>query len=130
MSDVDKLLVGLHPAVVESYSKSSRTCRISIPVVMDGGSVFAEAEIQYPIGDKSWSDKPNNGEFSTEIEIHAGDKVWVQFIGGDFRYPVITGYRCTNVGNSEDWRRWHHKKIEVIGDEHIIVRAERIDLNP
>ena len=125
MGDVDRLLVGIHPAVVESYSKSSRTCRISIPGIMDGGSVFAEAEIQYPIGDKSWA-----GEFSTEIEILSGDHVWVQFIGGDFRYPVITGYRCTNVGNSEDWRRWHHKNVEIIGDEHIIIRAERIDLNP
>lgn len=126
----DKILVGPHPAEVVGYDVKTRTCRVMIPGITDGGLVELLAEIAYPIGDKSWGDKPKNGKYSTEIEIHPKDKVWVQFIGGDWRYPVITGFRCTNNGNSEDWRRWHHKNLEVIGDERVIIRAKRVDINP
>jgi hypothetical protein len=70
------------------------------------------AEIEYPLGDKSRS-----GANATEIEITAGDTVWIAFIGGDPRYPIVTGYRNPQAGNAVAWRRWHHKNIELIADE-------------
>ncbi len=134
------LMPGRYPAVVKSYDQARRTCRIEIPGLTDGADVFPEAEIEYPIGDKSRS-----GSNTTEIEITAGDAVWVSFIGGDPRYPIITGYRNPQSGNSADWRRIHHKNIELLGDgtirlavgsseiiitgDSIKVKAGRIDLN-
>jgi hypothetical protein len=108
------LLPGRYPAIVRSYDPSARQCRVEIPGITDGGDVFPLAEIEYPIGDKS-----RRGLHTTEIEILPGDTVWVAFIGGDPRYPIITGYRNPNINNSLDWRRWHHKNIEHIGDELI-----------
>lgn len=105
---------GKYPAIVRSYDQISRTCRIEIPGLTDGGDVFPVAEIEYPIGDKS-----RNGINETEIEIVAGDSVWIEFIGGDVRYPLITGYRNPEVGNSIDWRRFHHANIELIADEEL-----------
>ncbi|SET44266.1 hypothetical protein SAMN05216326_12725 [Nitrosomonas marina] len=102
---------GIYPGIVNSYNQERRTCRIEIPGLTDGGDVLPEAEIKYSIGDKS-----REGEFTTEIEILPGDTVWIEFIGGDSRYPVITGYRNPQAGNSIDWRRWHHKNIEAIAD--------------
>ena len=105
------LMPGRYPAIVKSYNQARRTCRIEIPGLTDGGDVLPEAEIEYPIGDKSRA-----GANTTEIEITPGDTVWVAFIGGDPRYPIITGYRNPQAGNSADWRRWHHANIELIAD--------------
>ncbi|WP_101102540.1 hypothetical protein [Macromonas bipunctata] len=112
------LMPGRYPAVVVSYDWQKRTCRIEIPGLTDGGDVMPEAEIEYPIGDKS-----RLGNYTTEIEIWPGDTVWVAFIGGDPRYPVITGYRNPRAGNSGDWRRWHHKNIELSADTNIVIQA-------
>lgn len=112
MSEDYGLFPGRYPAVVSSYDQNRRTCRVSIPGVTDGGDVLPEAEIEYPIGDKSRA-----GANTTEIEITPGDPVWIAFIGGDPRYPVITGYRNPQSGNSVDWRRWHHKNIELLADK-------------
>lgn len=112
------LMPGRYPAVVVSYDWQKRTCRIEIPGLTDGGDVMPEAEIEYPIGDKS-----RTGDYATEIEISPGDTVWVAFIGGDPRYPVITGYRNPHAGNSGDWRRWHHKNIELSADTNIVIQA-------
>lgn len=112
------LMPGRYPAVVKSYDPQKRTCRIEIPGLTDGGDVMPEAEIEYPIGDKS-----RLGNYTTEIEIWPGDTVWVAFIGGDPRYPVITGYRNPRAGNSGDWRRWHHKNIELSADTNIVIQA-------
>lgn len=103
------LMPGKYPAIVRSYDQGRRTCRIDIPGLTDGGSGLPEAEIEYSIGDKSRA-----GQFETEIEILAGDTVWIEFIGGDPRYPIITGYRNPQSGNSVDWRRWHHKNMELL----------------
>jgi hypothetical protein len=111
-------LAGRYPAIVNSYDAIRRTCRINIPGISSGGDINIEAEIEYPLGDKSRAVKWN-----TEIEILAGDAVWVDFIGGDPRYPVITGYRNPQLGNGSEWRRWHHKNIELNADKSMMVKA-------
>lgn len=114
MSGENGLLPGRYPAIVQSYDQARRTCRVQIPGITDGGDVMPEAEIEYAIGDKA-----REGQWATEIEILPGDTVWVAFIGGDPRYPVITGWRNPQTGNSADWRRWHHKNIELEAEEVI-----------
>jgi hypothetical protein len=133
-------MVGRYPAIVREYVQARRTCRVEIPGVTDGADVLPEAEIEYSIGDKS-----RLGKFETEIEILPGDTVWVAFVGGDSRYPIITGYRNPQAGNSADWRRWHHPNMEMLADgtmrlavgpseivltpAGIVIRGPRIDLN-
>ena len=121
------LMPGRYPAIVKSYNQARRTCRIEIPGLTDGGDVLPEAEIEYPIGDKS-----RVGTNTTEIEITPGDTVWVAFIGGDPRYPIITGYRNPQSGNSADWRRWHHANIELIADAEmrLVVGGTSVVITP
>lgn len=106
------LYPGKYPAIVREYLAESRTCRVEIPGITDGAEVLPIAEIEYPIGDKS-----KGGALATEIEILPGDTVWVEFIAGDPRYPLMTGWRNPGAGNSVDWRRWHHRNIEMLADE-------------
>ncbi len=121
------LMPGRYPAIVKTYNQARRTCRIEIPGLTDGGDVLPEAEIEYPIGDKSRA-----GANTTEIEITPGDTVWVAFIGGDPRYPIITGYRNPQSGNSADWRRWHYANIELIADAEmrLVVGGTSVVITP
>ena len=139
MSNIESMK-GWYPGVVKSYDQATRLCRVEIPGITDGGDVYPLAEILYPIGDKSRA-----GANSTEIEILPGDTVWIEFIGGDSRYPIITGYRNPQAGNSADWRRFHHANVELIADNEfritvgassivvtptgVTITADRIDLN-
>ncbi|WP_162019295.1 hypothetical protein [Undibacterium crateris] len=82
-------------------------CRIQIDGITDGAEVLPQAEILYPIGDKSQH---------TELEILKGDLVWLAFQFGDPRYPVIVGSRAKNTGNMLDWRKYHHANIELNAD--------------
>lgn len=107
------LLAGKWPAVIALYDPDSRTCVITIPGQTDGAEGELIAEIEYPIGDKS------RHATMTEIEILPGDLVWVEFIQGDPRYPLITGWRNPTIGNSKDWRRWHHANIELLIDSEM-----------
>ena len=115
---------GRYPAAVKSYDAAKRTCRVEIPGLTDGGDVFPEAEIEYPIGDKAKS-----GEHSTEIALEEGDTVWVAFIGGDPRHPIITGHRNPGTGNGTDWRRFHHANIELLADQVARVKAATVELD-
>ncbi|AEJ01292.1 hypothetical protein Nit79A3_1460 [Nitrosomonas sp. Is79A3] len=117
-------MIGRYPAIVKSYDKNKRTCRVEIPALTNGGDVFPEAEIDYPIGDKSIS-----GAHSTEIEINPGDTVWVEFIGADARYPIIISYRNPRVGNSVDYRRFHHANIEMTADGTLKLNAATLEIN-
>lgn len=114
---------GRFPAVVREYDAEQRLCRVEIPGITDGAETFPNAEIEYPIGDRT------RGDLATEIEILSGDAVWVSFIGGDPRYPIITGWRLPRAGNEKGWRRWHHENVEILGESRIKIKAERIDLN-
>lgn len=77
-------------------------------------------------------DKAAHGQYSTELEILPGDTVWIAFIGGDPRYPIITGSRNPQAGNSVDWRRYHHKNYELICDRiiRLLVGNSVFQLNP
>ncbi|MGL5290056.1 MAG: hypothetical protein ACRC9N_11350 [Aeromonas sp.] len=110
------LLHGKWPAIVDSYDAESRTCEVSIPGQTDGQGKLV-AEIEYPIGDKS------RHANQTEIEVLSGDLVWIEFIQGDPRYPLITGWRNPAQGNSAGCRRWHHKNIELLADGTINIEA-------
>jgi hypothetical protein len=119
---------GKYPAFVESYDQTTRQVRVSIPGITDGKDVFPLAEIAYPVGDKS---RIVEGQHSTEIEILDGDHVWVEFIGGDERYPLITHYRNPNApsSNSTACRRFHHTNIELTADGTLKLNANIIELN-
>ena len=105
---------GRYPAVVKTYDQAKRTCRVEIPGLTEGADSLLEAEIEYPIGDKT-----KDGPHSTEIAIGADETVWVSFIAGDPRFPVITGYRNPAAGNGGDWRRFHHANLELLAEQLI-----------
>lgn len=118
------LIVGKWPAVVVSYDKDSRECRVSVPGITDGGDEALLAEIEYPVGDKSKA-----GEFSTDILMLPGDTVWVEFLGGDPRYPIITGHRNPQTGNGTDWRRFHQANIELLAQQVMNMIAQNMLLD-
>jgi hypothetical protein len=102
---------GFRPAVVRTYDAASRTARVEIPGITDGAEKLPEAAIAYPLGDKS-----KDGPHATEIEIVAGDPVWVFFENGDPRFPVIAFYRNPSVGNAVGTRRYHHENMDLLAD--------------
>jgi hypothetical protein len=102
----------LWPGVVESYDKVRRTCRVSIAGITDGPGTLPEAVFNNPLGDRA---------ADTEIRILPGDAVWLMFEAGDPRYPIIMGYRTPRAGNPVDWRRWHHKNIELIAEDTFLI---------
>jgi phage baseplate assembly protein gpV len=111
---------GLYPGIIKAYDPAARQVRVSIPGITDGGDELPIAELKYPLGDKSKT---------TEIEILPGDTVWVQFIGGDQRYPIIDSYRNPQSGNSVEWRKWHHANIELTADGTLKLNAANIEIN-
>lgn len=117
------IMHGLHPAIVKSYDAETRYCEIEIEGVTFGGDNYLQAQIAYSLGDKS-SD--------TEIEILENDLVWVQFHGGDYRYPIIVFFRTLNADASVGKRRWHHANIEIEADDkaQIIVGDSTITAEP
>ena len=109
---------GRWPGVVKEYDAARRMCRVEIPGMTDGAELYPWAEIEYPIGDKSL-----HGDHASEIEILPEDAVWIAFIGGDSRYPIITGYRNARAGNSTDWRLWHHANVKIKADDKVQVES-------
>lgn len=107
------------PGFVESYDAAARLCRVRIPGVTDGAEVMPQAMLCYPIGDKSEH---------TEIRILPGDRVWLDFVNGDPRFPIITGFRPKETDNAIEWRRWHHQNIELQADTDIWLTATGGDL--
>ena len=107
-------MFGKYPAVVRSWDRDSRECRVEIPGVTDGGDVFPVAELAYPIGDKSEH---------TEIRMIVGDRVWVEFERGDPRFPIITAFRTKRVGNMAVRRQYHHENFQFDADEEVVINA-------
>jgi hypothetical protein len=112
------------PGIVRGYDPDTRLCKVEIPGITDGSPELPDAEIEYPIGDKS-----ANSAHNTEIEILAGDLVWLAFENGDERYPIITGYRNPRSGNPSGTRRWHHANIEMIADTLMHFQAPNITMD-
>lgn len=102
------------PGFVVSVDAARRLYRVSIPGVTDGAEVLPLAMVSYPIGDKSEH---------TEIRILPGDRVWLDFVNGDPRFPIITGFRPKETDNAMEWRRWHHDNIELQADDDMRLLA-------
>ena len=103
-----------YPAVVMSYDANTRLAKIKLEPLDDGADTQLEAELCYPLGDKS----------NTAIEILENDPVWVEFEQGDPRYPIIVGYRNKRTGNDDLTRRYHHHgNFEILADNIIKIKG-------
>lgn len=107
-------LPALWPGVVRSVDRNTRLCRVEIPGITDGAETLPEAEIKQAIGDRSED---------TEIRILPGDRVWLQFIGGDPRYPVIDSFRARNASNMVGTRHWQHDNFDLQADQDFNLEA-------
>ena len=116
-----------YPAVVVSYDANTRLAKIKLEPLDDGADTQLDAELLYPLGDKS----------NTAIEVLAGDFVWVEFEQGDPRYPIIVGYRNQRTGNDDLTRRYHHHGnfeiladniIKIKGNVKVIVESETVEV--
>lgn len=103
-----------YPAIIRKVDRDRREVRVEIPPYTDGAGELPIAEICYPIGDDSRD---------TEIRLVEGREVWVSFIAGDPRRPLITGFRNPNVGNVVGMRRWNHDSFEINADQVFTVNA-------
>lgn len=103
-----------YPAVVMSYDANTRLAKIKLEPLDEGADTQLEAELLYPLGDKS----------NTAIEVLSGDFVWVEFEQGDPRYPIIVGYRNKRTGNDDLTRRYHHHgNFEILADNIIKIKG-------
>lgn len=125
-SNSNKQFIGKFPAIVKSYDANTRLARVEIPQITSGGDVLPEAQICYPLGDKS---RTKVGTVPTEIELLPDDLIWVEFINGDQNHPVIVGYRCPSAGNDVGWRRFHHENIELIADASMVFTGASLNIN-
>lgn len=116
-----------YPAVVMSYDANTRLAKIKLEPLDDGADTQLEAELCYPLGDKS----------NTAIEVLSGDFVWVEFEQGDPRYPIIVGYRNKRTGNDDLTRRYHHhgnfeiladNLIKIKGNVKVIIESETVEV--
>lgn len=116
-----------YPAVVMSYDANTRLAKIKLEPLDDGADTQLEAELCYPLGDKS----------NTAIEILENDPVWVEFEQGDPRYPIIVGYRNKRTGNDDLTRRYHHHGnfeiladniIKIKGNVKVIIESETVEV--
>lgn len=108
------MMFGKYPAVVVSYDGGTRLAKVKLEPLDDGADTTLDAELLYPLGDKS----------NTSIEVLANDPVWVEFEAGDPRYPIIVGYRNKREGNDDTTRRYHHHgSFELKADQEFLIEA-------
>jgi len=116
-----------YPAVVVSYDGGTRLAKVKLEPLDEGADTALDAELLYPLGDKS----------NTAIEVLANDFVWVEFEAGDPRYPIIVGYRNKREGNDDTTRRYHHHGsfeiladniIKIKGDVKVIVESQTVEV--
>ncbi|TQC96400.1 hypothetical protein FK216_11980 [Moraxellaceae bacterium AER2_44_116] len=108
------MMFGKYPAVVMSYDGGTRLAKVKLEPLDEGADTALDAELFYPLGDKS----------NTAIEILDNDPVWVEFEAGDPRYPIIVGYRNKREGNDDTTRRYHHHgNFELKADQEFLIEA-------
>lgn len=116
-----------YPAIVKSYDPVTRLAQVKIAPFDDGADTLLDAELCYPLGDKS----------NTAIEILENDPVWVEFEAGDPRYPIIVGNRNKRTGNDDLTRRYHHHGnfeiladniIKIKGNVKVIIESETVEV--
>lgn len=107
------------PGFIVSYDGNTRRARVSIPGITDGCEVFPEADFVYAIGFRTED---------TELRILPGDRVWLDFVNGDPRYPMITGYRTLGTDNLIDIIRIRQTFIEFIADQSMLLKATAGDV--
>lgn len=98
----------IYPAIIREYNRPTRQCRIEIPGMTDGAEVFPLAECLQPLGDRTEDN---------EIRLKVGDRVYVQFLNGDPRHPLIVGFRAKNASNNIGRRHLEQDNIHTISDE-------------
>lgn len=103
-----------YPGFIRHVDRDRREVRVEIPPFTDGAAEWPLAEIEYPLGDDSRN---------TEIRLVEGREVYVEFLAGDPRRPLITGFRNPNVGNVVGMRRWNHDNFEINADDVFTVNA-------
>lgn len=111
--------MALYPAIIREYNAQKRTVRIEMVGMTNGATLLPECDLMYSLGDKS---------SHTEIEILAGDSVWVDFLADDPRYPIIMGFRNPEMGNIVGWRKWHHANIEIAADGEMVLKGSSLKL--
>jgi phage baseplate assembly protein gpV len=116
-------LSGRYPGIVRSYDAASRTCRVEIEGITNGADSLPLAEIEPPIGSRS------KGNHATDIEILEGDTVWLSFIKGDPRYPIITGYRNPQSGNATGRLSFHQTNVTIAADTELVLSGASIKIN-
>jgi hypothetical protein len=108
------MMFGKYPAVVMSYDGGTRLAKVKLEPLDEGADTALDAELLYPLGDKS----------NTAIEVLANDPVWVEFEAGDPRYPIIVGYRNKREGNDDTTRCYHHHgNFELKADQEFLIEA-------
>ena len=111
--------MALYPAVIKEYNAQTRKVRIEMVGMTDGDVLLPESDLMYSLGDKF-----NH----SEIEILAGDAVWIDFLADDPRYPIVMGYRNPEQGNVSGWRKWHHANIELSADNSMVLKGNHLKI--
>jgi hypothetical protein len=103
------------PGIIDSVDAATRVVRVQIPGLTDGAQQLPEADICYPVGDDSRE---------TDRQLKPGALVWLDFVGGNPKYPIITGYRCPQQGNAVGTRHIAQQKIELVADTDMALSAK------
>ncbi len=108
--------LGMYPAEVVDVQDPDKRCRVRVNVfdLTDGVPVdsLPWANQTLPLGSR-----PNEGAINP---MQKGDKVWVQFVGGDTRRPIIVGASQDSPSGkvnlspegSHGQGRYEHKRTE------------------
>lgn len=103
-----------YPAVVSAYTDKAKVCEVHIPGLTDGAGAGLTAEFEYPLGDR---------DQDTAIRIKVGDPVWVAFLAGDQRYPIVTGFRARLEPGMGVVRHWEYDNFNLTADDTVVIQA-------
>lgn len=106
------------PAFIHSYDLERREIAVTMPQT-EGGEVPLVAELMYPLGADSRY---------TDIYLEPGMPVWVEFIGGDPRFPLVVGNRTVRTGNNLTTRRQRHDNFEFNAVKRFDVNTETAEV--